>query len=230
MKEDLPLQILDSEDMHVVIGSKAIVEPQGVGERFVSKFIGWSAKKYLILHLPSHLALLEHLYNEKKLIIRYISCDGKVCGFETKVQGLIFTPQKVLFVDFPEKIVAHGIRSRKRMNVFLGGEISFNNIKYHCYILNLSSTGCKLVIEIDNHDIVTPKNGDTLYLKFILPGVSPSDYFIECYIVRIFENKKRGFNQYGVKFANSKESTLTSINDYIAHSEKYMEESCSLDN
>lgn len=229
MKKDLPLQILGSEDMHVVIGTKAVVEPQGVGERFASKFIGWSAKKYLILHLPSHLALLDHIYDEKKLIVRYISCDGKVCGFETKVQGLVFTPQRVLFVDFPEKIVAHGIRSGNRLNVFLGGEISCNDRKFHCYILNLSSAGCKFAIESANDTMNNPKDGDTIHLQFILPGLTPLEYSMECSIVRISEHKKRGFNQYGVRFTNQNDSKLNAINDYIAHSGKYMETSCSLD-
>ncbi len=229
MEKDLPLQILDSEDMHVVIGTKAVVEPQGVGERFASKFIGWSAKKYLILQLPSHLALLDHIYDEKKLIVRYISCDGKVCGFETKVQGLVFTPQRVLFVDYPEKIVAHGIRSGNRLNVFLGGEISYNDKTSHCYILNLSSTGCKFAIERADDTIAKPKEGDTIHLHFILPGLTPSEYSMDCSVARISEHKKRGFNQYGVRFANQDDSALNAIHDYIAHSGKYMETSCSLD-
>jgi len=229
MPTEISVQIVRNEEMNIGVGTKAVVEPQGVGERFASRFVGWTPQKYMILSLPTVVTVRDHIYDGKKLVIRYMSCDGLVCGFETEVQGAVFTPQRIVFVDYPAKLAVHSIRKGKRVSVFFGGELTYADITCKCYVLNISVDGCQIAMETPNVRAPMPNIGDDLAVHFVLPGLEPATYSIPGSLARVSDQKNAAYRHFGVKFATLSETDSKKLEAYVADAEKYMSHTCSID-
>jgi len=229
MPAEISVQIVRNEDMNIGVGTKAVVEPQGVGERFASRFVGWTTNKYLILHLPSLASLRDHLYDGKKLVIRYMTCDGLVCGFETEVQGTVFTPQRILLVNYPEEIAVHNIRKAKRVSVFIGSELSREKEVCKCYMLNISLEGCQIALDASPNNAALAAIGSEMVVHFVLPGLEPAKYSIPGTLVRVSHQKDGAYTHFGIKFAALSETDSKALEAYVADAEKYMSHTCSID-
>ena len=122
-------------------GMPCIVEPQGVGERFKSTFVGWEAGRYCVVKPPAGASLLEQLYAEKPCIVRYLDCQGVLCGFRTMVQTMISRPYRLLFLDYPEALETLSVRRDNRVDCFLPAVITSGEVSLPGHIVNLSAGG-----------------------------------------------------------------------------------------
>lgn len=229
MPSELFVRIVRSEEMSIAVGSKAVVEPQGVGERFASRFVGWSPHKYMVLSLPTVVTVRDHIYDGKKLVIRYMSCDGLVCGFETVVQGAVFTPQRIVLVDYPSKIAVHNIRKGKRVSVFIGGELTFADKSCKCYILDISLDGCQIALDTSHACASLLNIGDGVVVQFVLPGLEPVKYSLSGTLTRALDQKNEACRHFGLKFAAMPDSESKTLESYITDAERFMTSSCSLE-
>ena len=132
---------MESLTLDIRTGTPCIVEPQGVGERFKSVFVGWESGRFCILRPPNSPALLETLYGEKPCIVRYLDCQGVLCGFRTEVQALVNRPHRLLFLDYPESVETLSVRKENRVDCFLPAAVVAGDASLSGHIVNISAGG-----------------------------------------------------------------------------------------
>ncbi|MGE4297067.1 MAG: flagellar brake domain-containing protein [Desulfovibrionaceae bacterium] len=128
------------------VGTQAVLEPHGIGERFKSRFIGWEPDKFVAFQMPTRLELREHLYKDKPLIVRYLHRGGQVCGFESPIQAIIFKPHNILFVDYPPQIEVVSLREHRRAQCYLPCVLFVDGAEVHGAMLDISCGGCRFVV------------------------------------------------------------------------------------
>jgi c-di-GMP-binding flagellar brake protein YcgR len=226
MPETFSVQMTDSAAAPLAVGMKALVEPSGVGERFASRFVGWFPKRYMLLHLPAQGPVREHLYDGKKLVVRYISCDGQVCGFETEVQGLVFTPQRLLVVHYPRRIAVHSIRQGRRVGVFLGGGIEADDAAHACYILDVSLTGCQAEVRASEHPVPDLAAGKNVVVTFLLPGLTPRQFRLPGVVARVSDQPDGRHRLCGIRFADVPDQDRQDLESYLDEAQRHLGAAC----
>lgn len=229
MPDSFSIQMADSSQAQIAVGMKILIEPTGVGERFASRFVGWFPNRYMILHLPAQGPVRDHLYDGKKLVVRYVSCDGQACGFETLVQGLVFTPQRLLFVDYPKRIAVHSFRKGTRLNVFLGGELTAGDAVITCYVLNLSQSGCQIELPASGEKPPELEAGTSVHLGFLLPGLEPRPYRLSGVIVRSSSPPDATCLLCSLRFQDVPEADAQALEAYIAEAHRHLGSVCTSD-
>jgi c-di-GMP-binding flagellar brake protein YcgR len=226
MPDTFAIRMSDSAEAHLVVGMKILIEPVGVGDRFASRLIGWSMDKYLLLHLPAKGAARDHVYDGKKLVVRYISCDGLVCGFETVVQGAVYSPQRLLFVDYPRRIAVHSIRSGPRIGVFLGGEISVGQAVAPCHVLNISLSGCQAEVCVNEPAALALATDALVTVGFRLPDLDANPYRLQGTIARLSDQPGGQFRLCGVRFTDVPDAERQGLERYIAQAQQHLGAAC----
>jgi len=228
MPDTFAIRMSDSAEAHLAVGMKILIEPVGVGDRFASRLIGWSMDKYLLLHLPAKGTARDHVYDGKKLVVRYISCDGLVCGFETVVQGAVYSPQRLLFVDYPRRIAVHSIRSGPRIGVFLGGEITVGQTVAPCHVLNISLSGCQAEVCVSEPAAQALAADALVTVGFRLPDLDASPYRLQGTIARLSDQPGGQFRLCGVRFTDVPDAERQGLERYIAQAQQHLGAACTL--
>lgn len=141
----------DAAMLSISIGTKILVEPAGMGDRFKSDFVGMVRGSYLIVKVPRIPGLNDFLYVEKPVTVRYLH-EGQVYGFGSEVVWNLSAPYRLLFLKYPKSIESLNLRKAQRVDCFLpielGGAGSDGEyIRVTGMMLNLSAGGCQLVLD-----------------------------------------------------------------------------------
>lgn len=151
------------------VGDRVVVEPQGVGERFMSMFVGWETGRYLMVKLPSNLALKDHLHADKPVILRYLHCSGEVHGCETTIETVVTAPRRLLFLRFPDAVEAVSLRKDAWVNCSVPATLVWGESPVSGYLLDVSRGGCKVAyFGVPGHPL--PGVGTEVACSFRLPG------------------------------------------------------------
>lgn len=132
---------MESLALDIRTGTPCIVEPQGVGQRFKTVFVGWMPARFCMVRPPNDQTLLDNLYAEKPCIVRYLDCNGVLCGFRTQVQALIHRPHRLLFLDYPETVETLTVRKEDRVDCFLPAILQAEDVALAGHIVNISAGG-----------------------------------------------------------------------------------------
>lgn len=129
----------------IEVGDQLQIEIEGVAFRFKSSVVGIEPDEYLIIKtpiIPPHLGSIKHkLFSGNQIVVRYIH-KGTVFGFQTKLIEAISLPVRLLFVEYPNIIEHHDLRSHERIDCFLPSKIKINDKERRGTILDLSEKGC----------------------------------------------------------------------------------------
>ncbi len=151
------------------VGDRVVVEPKGVGDRFMSVFVGWDAGRYLIVKMPSNLALKDHLYPDKPVVLRYLHCTGEVHGCETTIETSVAVPHRLLFLRHPESVEAVSLRKDAWVNCSVPALLRHEAGNMAGYLLDVSRGGCK-VAYFEEEGLPTLAAGTEVQCSFRLPG------------------------------------------------------------
>lgn len=128
-----------------MVGTRLIVEPEGLGERFNTTVAGWDRGKYFLLNIPVGAGGRAVLKTGTTVIVRYLDPDGMICGFTAAVLGLVNAPVRLAILDYPRRIVSVSLRKADRMHTFLPATVALEGVRFPGYIVNLSAAGCRFV-------------------------------------------------------------------------------------
>jgi len=210
-----------SAALAVSIGTRMLLEPVGVADRFKTDFVGMERGRYLIVRLPRIPGVREQLYEEKPVKVRYIH-EGNVHGFESLVVSLLATPFRLLFLSYPKHIETLNLRQCPRVDCYLPVAASLSDSRYDGLILNLSCGGCQVVVETKDKE-ATPKiavDADiTLDFKMLASGKNMN---LAGKVKNINVNDTRIY--LGVKYNELSEDIKKEIENYITHVTNYLEE------
>jgi c-di-GMP-binding flagellar brake protein YcgR len=168
-KKILPQHIRrkDGDALDLAPGERCIVEPEGLGKRFKSLFVGMERNQYLILRITREAQAMgtrEYLHMSKPVTVRYLH-RGQVCGFSSRVLSAIYNPVPLLFLHYPAQIEVLDVRSEDRMEHFLPCRAIYGGQERHGVILNLSRGGCRLLVERGAQDEALLTKGSEVFCR-----------------------------------------------------------------
>ncbi len=158
----------------IISGTTLNIQIEGSPSRLTGEMIGVKEGKYLIIKLPllkfmSNVTNL--LYKGNRITIRYMHA-GTIFGFQSRVNNVIHNPEKLVFIEYPEKIENHDLRAHKRVDCFLPANVIVAGTIIDGNIIDISRSGCKFSVEnpqVENSVVL--QVGNEIDVSFQLPGV-----------------------------------------------------------
>ena len=137
----------------IEIGTRLQIRIDGVDINYTSTLIGMETGKYLIIDAPVNmLTLARHkLFQGSKILVRYLH-KGSVFGFKSELIEDIYTPLKLLFLEYPEIIEVHNLRSGQRIDCVLPVRIKINDEERNGIISDINKEGCRCVAKKTEED------------------------------------------------------------------------------
>ncbi len=137
--------------MTVSIGTKMLIEPAGMGDRFKTDFVGMVRDAFILVRVPRIPGVNEYLYVDKRVTVRYVH-EGNVYGFESQVLWNQTTPYRLLFLRYPVTVEILNLRRCQRVDCYMPVKIGMEEqgtyTEYAGMMLNLSCGGCQLVLDV----------------------------------------------------------------------------------
>ena len=148
---------MEIEDFQFNTGRRVAVEPgtplqikiDGVDFALKSTLIGIEEDKYLIIKVPTNslYGSIKHKYfRGTKIVVRYLY-KGTVFGFQSELIEDLYTPLKLLFVEYPEIIENHNLRSMERVDCYLHTKVKIKEEEIEGIILDINKKGCCCVFK-----------------------------------------------------------------------------------
>jgi len=181
LREDIMAAEKSEEKEHkevrvsIEIGDKLKIQCEGMDVRLASKLVGKENGKYLIIKMPivgNEVKLLRFLNTGATILVRCLH-EGTIIGFQSKVISFIQKPEKLIFIEYPQKIESHELRGHKRIDCYLPANVRIADDLIKGCIRNISKKGCLCIIDTsDFEDKIKPlETGSDIYLDFPLPGM-----------------------------------------------------------
>lgn len=213
---------IHAESMHIPLGTRLLIEPAGLGDRFKSMFIGMERNRFLIAKIPRVPGVGEHLYVEKPVTVRYLH-EGNVYGFETKILNVAMSPFRLLFLQYPYMLETLNLRNSQRLDCYLPATIKLGQDWYEGMILNISAGGCQLAMESKQGRKLPPVTADDqVMLEFKMFGTDqPIMIGGTARNVNLTGNNRLAM---GVKFDDLSEYAEKIISDYLRSVAEYLKE------
>ena len=128
--------------LNLDIGTKVKVEFEGGDMPVQALFVGMEINRYLILRLPGGAGLHEHLYEGKRLVVKYVS-SGRIFGFQSRILAYMYKKGLIVaFLNYPEKVETYELRAQQRIECLIPAKLNIENQLMVGYVLDISSTGC----------------------------------------------------------------------------------------
>jgi len=150
-------------------GTRVLIQPEGLKENLSTTFIGLDKPRYLIVKAPPSRGLMENIYPEKAVTVRFAS-QGTVFGFHSMVLSTLNKPGKLIFLVYPAKVETVNLRRNERVDTHIPASFAFNELSLEALIVNLSLGGCKLLIKGNEATVPNLTKDAQAELDFGLPG------------------------------------------------------------
>lgn len=201
------------------IGTEMQVEITNLESRVKLTLIGVVPGQYLILRIPEKLFQSSGSAAFKtgsSLNIRSIS-RGSAFGFHSSIIGFHQTPDTLLYAKYPEKIQQHTIRKNQRVKCLLPAKLMYESIQIAGITADISRSGCHFQAKKDfsSEQVKLTQSGEKITLALSMPGME-ADKKITAIIKNTFIDSEKA--QMGIEFIAVDESTLKSLDEFIAMS------------
>ncbi len=195
------------------------VEITSLESRVKLILIGIVPKQYIILHIPEKLFQSSGSAAFKigsSLNIRSIS-RGSAFGFHSSIIGFHQTPDTLLYAKYPEKIQQHTIRKNQRVKCLLPAKLMHESVQITGITADISRSGCHFQAKknFSAEQIKLTQSGEKMTLALSMPGMETYKK-ITAIIKNTFIDSEKA--QMGIEFIDVEESTLKSLDEFIAMS------------
>lgn len=210
----MPRRILKNTNFCLEIGVKLLIVVDELAVPFQSTLIGIEHGRHLLLKAPGPFCNIDHeLFKVKQVVIKTLY-KGTIYAFRSKVMNVILKPSKIMFIEYPNEIEHHELRTHKRFKCNVQTLAEMNNNKRGGVIENISKGGCLCVMEMMSPDMDQELLNNTVAFTCQFPGSSGEVSFLGA-----IRNSKKTADQIavGIKFIDSDESEhfKEEINRYI---------------
>lgn len=204
-------------ELPIKVGTELLVEFQNFTLKTKSELVGMKRGQYLIIGmLHDMVGIRTDEIKESPLIIRYLY-RGSVYGFMTRTLNIVNSPDRLIFLSYPEKIEEFRVRSSHRFECILPAATSLDGSEAETVIVDISNDGCRCIIQSSG-----VKDPDNFYkaldinrvavLKVQFPGTSDS-YELSGTIRNISKDADR--IAFGVQFGPIRKETKSKFEDFI---------------
>ncbi len=168
--------LVTEKHVHLEIGGLLQVEIKGIPARYQTTFIGMELYEYLIIKEPAfprkiRVSGFKHkLFPGNEITVRYIY-KGSVFGFQTKLIEALYTPKRLLFIEYPKAIEKHNLRSTKRIDCYLPAITKIKDKETQGIILDINKKGCRYMIKAaKDRKLPVVQKDDQIALRCHFPG------------------------------------------------------------
>jgi hypothetical protein len=220
--EALSQKSILSEKIPISIGTHVQIEIEGIENRFNSIFVGSLQNDFLIFKTPvsGHIfSIRTNTFIGQKMVIRFLA-SGTVYGFQAHLIEAINSPEKLMFVSYPDTMASHNLRVLRRVECFLPAKVALNEKEYPGIVIDLSEMGCRLSANSGGSDPLPADIIGDIMIRFLLPGLEK-----ELKITGTPRNIERNGKTVtvGMKFQDADTETKSKIRDYISNLEKALQ-------
>lgn len=138
------------ESFSLRVGKSLFLEPDGLGEKLRTHFIGMERGAYLIVALNQLGAfadvVFEHLYPGNVVRLFYTEA-GEVKGYLCHVLSYTTSPYRHLYLSYPEEGEVCVLRGTERTECHLPAWIGANGSESPGMIANISRGGCGMCVQ-----------------------------------------------------------------------------------
>jgi c-di-GMP-binding flagellar brake protein YcgR len=207
------------QPLSMEIGIPLEVKLDILEDRKRSRLVGMDPGNYLIIQMPPlRNKVLEKIFPGSEVTVQYLH-QGTVYGFRSSIRGLIFSPARLVFMDYPKMIFFYELRSQKRMECSLPAQLTLDGRVRPCVIRDISAHGCRVLLKASKVERLPILEIDKLLgLRFPLPGFQGEEEVQGK--VRNFQTNKHEMS-IGVRFLSIDEGTQQRIIDYIDRVEPF---------
>ncbi len=136
--------------LNVEFGSQLLIEIDEIGQSYKGVLIGLEPQEYLIVRMQLPSEFYDQLIDGQKFVVRYKAL-GNEFGFISHVIGLIETPQKLVFISYPERVESIEVRKERRVGCYIPATVHLDDKKVKGIISDVSAQGCRFIIKLPEH-------------------------------------------------------------------------------
>jgi len=202
----------------VTIGTELLAEFKDFSLRTKSELIGMKKGQYLVISTQHDMpGMRAEALKDTPVIVRYLY-KGSVFGFRTRVTGLIHSPDRLVFLGYPEKIEEFRVRASQRYECILPAMTVVDGIEGETVVVDISADGCKCTVKASNL-----KDADKFYqsmdinreaaLRVQFPG-SPESYELTGSVKNISKDADK--MAFGLLFGPIKTAAKEKLDEFIS--------------
>jgi hypothetical protein len=219
-----PKNIL-SEKIPISIGTPVQIEIDSIEHRFNSIFVGAVQNDFLIFKTPvsGHIfSIRTNTFAGQKMVIRFLAC-GTVYGFQAHLIEAVASPEKLMFVSYPDNMASHNLRNSRRLECFLPARLTIDGKDYPGIVIDLSELGCRFSTSGGGAETFPEDIAGNVLLNLLMPGLEK-----ELKIYGLPRNIERNGKivSVGMKFQDVDDDTKSRIRDYVTGLEKALHGEC----
>lgn len=129
--------------------------------RFQTEFVGIIKKRFFIVAMPDTRKfgdMRDAVYEGVAVVVRFVLEGelGEVIAFRSDIEFITNHPTKLLYIDMPQIVESRPIRSDRRFETRLPTQVTKvagGDSDYSALVVNLSMSGCQLVVQDEALDI-----------------------------------------------------------------------------
>jgi len=202
----------------VTIGTELLAEFQDFSLRTKSNLIGMKKGQYLVICTQHDLTgVRAEALKNSSVIVRYLY-RGSIFGFRTRVLSLIHSPDRLVFLSYPEKIEEFRVRTSQRYECILPAVTIVDGVEGETVVVDISANGCKCTMKTSGVTDAEKfyKTMDTnreAALRVQFPG-SPESYELTGSIKNMSKDTDK--ITFGLLFGPIKTATKKKLDEFIS--------------
>lgn len=213
------------------VGSPLQIELDGVTVTLNSLSIGFLPDSYIIIRHPYKEnigPITNKLFKGNIITVRYLN-GGNIFAFQSTIIGTTNDPFRLVFIEYPTKIIRHSLRKDRRVQCYLPAELFdggkkdeniLSDMAYSGIISDICISGCSfdmiMIPSIQTMPYIRINGAIALHTQ--LPGIESK---IELFgVIRRMKRDSQKM-QIGILFHEVDDIIINKITEYILAVEKF---------
>lgn len=198
--------------LNIELGSSMRFMIEGTDEPVKGVLVGLEPHEYLIVRLDLPVELTDHAQSGTFLTVRYISL-GNEYGFSSSIIHRISTPDRLVFITYPDVIQNIDVRKSSRVSCLIPATALLDQRQIKGTITDISRGGCRFIIRLPaTLQARQIRLIDEMHLQFPLMGIEGIQT-LACQVRNTSIDRER--IAMGIEFIEADTALTESIDGYI---------------
>lgn len=128
-----------------------IATPAGQKSKFVTTFVGYLPKQYVLIQFPDSGKLgnfSQYFTQGTALTVRGLieGHEGAVVAFISSIKQTLHIPSRLIVLTFPQSVSLQNLRTSIRIDTDIASKVKMDNEYWQSSITDISVTGCQLLV------------------------------------------------------------------------------------
>lgn len=194
-------------------GHEIQVQALNSRSRIVARYVGQCENRYLILRNGSREEdRIERMrFVQDEMVLARFVLHGVAFGFRAPVLAVHRVPDALLYLQWPDEVAEHAIRSAMRVPCFAAARLEVGETVHQAALTDVSETGCR--VDLIRTDPGILAEGAQVRVWAYLPGQTGAAEIDAT--VRRHQQPGGGRLVLGLEFTQSQEALLETVRAYL---------------